>query len=132
MMSVCGVSWEDGDTKAEVTHNTLVLCDTAESDTGSSPASDVSHVDRGRVGLEGDTVVTSLVDKVLCPVSVPRGKTEQTSRLTNGDVVRSVSVQTVGVLQPTLVVLPRLQGSGLRLRTSLNPLTSGLYEVALM
>jgi hypothetical protein len=70
------------------THNTLVLSNRSESDTGTSVAGDIPDGDIGRVGLKSDTVITSLIDKVL-----------------DGDVLRSPSVDTIGVFQPTLSVI---------------------------
>jgi hypothetical protein len=73
---------------AEETHYTLVLSNRSESDTGTSEAGDISDGDICRVGFEGDTVIASLIDKVL-----------------DGDVLGSPSVDTIGVFQPTLSVI---------------------------
>lgn len=48
------------------TYDTLVLGDGAECNTGTTVTSDISNGDIGRVGFQGDTVITTLVDHVFC------------------------------------------------------------------
>jgi hypothetical protein len=73
--------------KGQSAHHTLVLGDRAESNTRPAKASHVANVDHRRVGLQCDAVVSTLVHHVL-----------------DGDVVRPVRVEAVGVLQPVLLV----------------------------
>jgi hypothetical protein len=63
------------------TYDTLVLGDGAESDTRTSITGDVPDGDIGRVGLQGNAVITTLIDHILCIVSyVFIGENTQHSR----------------------------------------------------
>lgn len=83
-MSSCVISHIHLAVVERATHDTVVLGNTAKSDTGPTDTGDVSHSDRARVGFERNAVVTSLVDKVFCGINtVPfRNKTRDIPTVT--------------------------------------------------